>query len=55
MGFDLASVDEMAGAIFTGAGGAMSMIWFLIAALVCVVALWSGKRHEHDAYDKLKK
>lgn len=55
MGFDLASVDEMSGAIFMGAGSSMSMIWFIIAALLCVVALWSGKKHEHDAYKKLKK
>ncbi|MEM7438712.1 MAG: hypothetical protein AAF393_03865 [Pseudomonadota bacterium] len=55
MGFNLASVDEMTGAIFTGAGTSMSMVWFLIAAGVCVVALWSGQRHEHEAYKKLKK
>ena len=55
MGFDFASVDEMTGAIFMGAGGSMSMVWAILAALICVYALWSGKRHEHDAYDKLKK
>lgn len=55
MGFDLASVDEMTGAIFMGAGGSMSMVWFILAALICVYALWSGNRHEHDAYNKLKK
>ena len=55
MGFDIATVDELTGAIFIGAGGSMPMIWFLVAALVCVVALWSGKRHEHEAYKKLKK
>ncbi len=55
MGFDLASVDEMSGAVFTGAGTSMSIVWFIIAALICVYAIWSGKRHEHDAYKKLKK
>ncbi len=55
MGFDLASVDEMTGAVFTGAGTSMSMIWFVIAALICVFAIWSGYRHEMDAYKKLKK
>ena len=54
MGFDLASVDGMSGAIFMGAGGSMSMVWFVLAALVCVYALWSGQRHEHEAYKKLK-
>ena len=55
MGFDLANVDEMSGAIFTGAGGAMPVIWVVVAALVCLYALWDGKKHEHEAYDKLKK
>ena len=55
MGFDYASTEAMTGAIFTGAGSSMSMIWFLIAAALCVVALISGVKHEHDAYKKLKK
>jgi len=55
MGFDYASVDDMTGAIFMGAGTSMSMIWFLLAVLVCLYALWSGQKHEHDAYKKLKK
>lgn len=55
MGFDLATVDEMTGAIFTGAGSSMSMIWFVIAAILCVIALISGNKHEHDAYKKLRK
>ena len=55
MGFDYASVDDMTGAIFMGAGTSMSMVWFLIAAALCVVALISGNRHEHSAYKKLKK
>ena len=55
MGFELASVDEMTGAIFMGAGSSMSMIWFVIAAALCVIALISGNKHEHDAYKKIKK
>ena len=55
MGFDLENVDAMSGAIFTGAGGSQPYIWAAIAALICVVALWSGNRHEHEAYKKLKK
>ena len=55
MGFDYASVDDMTGAIFMGAGTSMSMVWFILAVLVCLYALWSGQRHEHDAYKKLKK
>ncbi|WP_170476507.1 hypothetical protein [Ruegeria arenilitoris] len=55
MGFDLANVDEMTGPIFTGAGSSMSTVWFLLAVLVCIYTLWSGYKHEHDAYKKLKK
>ena len=55
MGFDLASVDDMANAIFMGAGGSMPMVWAVIAMVICVVALISGNRHEHDAYKKMKK
>ena len=55
MGFDLSSTEEMTGAIFMGAGGGMSMIWFIIAAAICVYAIWSGNKHEHDAYKKMKK
>ncbi len=55
MGFSLASTEEMAGAIFMGAGGSMPVIWALIAAAICVFAIWSGNKHEHDAYKKLKK
>ena len=55
MGFDLASTDDMAGAIFTGAGTGMSTVWFLIAAAICVYAVWAGNRHEHASYKKLKK
>ena len=55
MGFDYASTDEMTGAIFTGAGSGMTMVWFIIAAAICVFAIWAGNRHEHAAYKKLKK
>ena len=55
MGFDLTNVDEMNGAIFVGAGGATPTLWFVLAVLLCIFALWSGQRHEHDAYKKLEK
>lgn len=55
MGFDFESTEAMADSIFMGAGGVMPAIWTLIAAIVCIYALWSGNRHEHQAYDKLKK
>ena len=55
MGFDFANTDAMTGAIFTGAGGSMPVIYTIIAALICVYTIWSGNRHEHEAYKKLKK
>ena len=55
MGFDYATTDDMTGAIFMGAGTGWSTIWFVIAAALCVYAIWSGNRHEHNAYKKLKK
>lgn len=55
MGFDYATTEDMADAIFTGAGSSMSMVWFLIAAALCVYAVWAGNRHEHASYKKLKK
>lgn len=55
MGFDLASVDEMTGAVFMGAGGSMPVVWTIIAALICVYAIWAGNKHEHDSYKKMKK
>lgn len=55
MGFDLESTEAMSGAIFTGAGTSMSMVWFIIAAAICVFAIIAGNRHEHAAYKKLKK
>jgi len=55
MGFSLSNVDEMSGPIFMGAGGSTPMLWFVLAVLICLFALWSGQKHEHDAYKKLKK
>ena len=55
MGFDYATTDDMTGAIFMGAGGGMSTVWFLVAALICLYAIWAGNRHEHKSYKKLEK
>ena len=55
MGLDFASTEDMSGAVFMGAGSSMSMVWFLIAAAICVYAIWAGNRHEHKSYEKLKK
>ena len=55
MGFDLASTEEMTGAIFTGAGGSMPFWYTMIGAAILVYTIWSGNRHEHAAYKKMQK
>ena len=55
MGFNFANANEMTGAIFMGAGGAMPSIWVWISVAICVVACIVGARHELDAYKKIKK
>jgi hypothetical protein len=54
MGFpyETASWDAVTGAMYMGAGGSMPMIWTLVAAGVCVWALWAGNKKEHSLYDK---
>lgn len=41
--------------MYMGAGTSWEMIWTLLAAGICVLALISGSRHELDAYKKLRK
>ena len=55
MGFDYASTEDMTGAIFTGAGGSMPVVYTLVAAAILVYVIWSGNRHEHEAYKNMKK
>ena len=55
MGFDLENLDQMAGAIYMGAGTSWEVIWTLISAAICIVACIVGSRHELDAYKKIKK
>ncbi len=56
MGFSFseASWDGVTGAIYMGAGGSMPLVYTLLAAAVCVYAMWSGNRKEHALYDKIK-
>lgn len=42
------------GPVYMGANSSWEMIWTLLAAALCIVALISGSRHELDAYKRLK-
>lgn len=42
------------GPLYMGANSGWEVIWTLVAASMCVVALVVGSRHELDAYKKMK-
>ena len=42
------------GPIYMGANSSWEVIWTLLAAALCIVALVSGSRHELDAYKRIK-
>ncbi|MGV6847435.1 MAG: hypothetical protein ACWA5A_03540 [Marinibacterium sp.] len=54
MWFDLKNWEEAAGPIYMGANSSWEMLWTLIAAALCIVALIVGSRHELDAYKRMK-
>lgn len=56
MGFPFpdASWDGVTGAMYMGAGGSMPLVYTLLAAAVCIYALWQGNKNEHALYDKHK-
>ena len=55
MGSAYSDWAEFTGPIYMGANSSMEVVWTLVAAAICVLALVSGSRHELDAYKKLKK
>ncbi len=48
--FETATWDGVEGAFYMGAGGQMPLIYTLIGAALCVLALWAGNRKEHKLY-----
>ena len=52
MGFDIETWNDVAGAIFMGAGSSWTGIWTAVSAALCVLALVVGSRHELDAYKR---
>ena len=53
--FETASWNDVAGAIYPGAGGAMPTIWLFIAIALCVIAIAGGSLHELKAYKRQEK
>lgn len=43
------------GPIYMGANSSMEVVWTLVAAGLCIIAMIMGSRHELDAYKRMKK
>ena len=54
MGSEFTDWAQATGPIYMGANSSWEVIWFLVALVLCVLALIGGSRHELDAYKKLK-
>jgi len=54
MGSAFSNWEEFTGPIYMGAGTSWEIIWTLVAAACCVMALVVGSRHELDAYRRLE-
>ncbi len=54
MGSAFSTWGEFTGPIYMGAGTSWEVIWTLVAAGCCIVALVLGSRHELDAYKRLE-
>jgi hypothetical protein len=54
MGYDIANWDAVEGALYMGAHSSWEVIWTVIAALVCIGAVYLGSRHELDAYKRMQ-
>lgn len=54
MWYDLVNWDAAVGPIYMGANSEAEVIWTLIAAALCVWAIFVGARHELDAYERMK-
>lgn len=50
MGAPFDSWEGVEGAYYMGAGTSWEVIWFLVAVVLCIGALWVGAKHELDAY-----
>ncbi len=54
MGSAFSNWEEFTGPIYMGANTSWEVIWTLVAASCCILALVLGSRHEMDAYKRLE-
>lgn len=54
MGSQINDWAEATGVIYMGANSSWEVIWTLLAAALCIVALVIGSKHELDAYNRVK-
>ena len=54
MGSAFSDWAEATGPIYMGANTSMEVVWTAVAAILCIIALISGSRHELDAYKRMK-
>ena len=54
MGSAFDNWEAFTGPLYMGAGSSWEVIWFLVAAAICVLALVAGSRHELDSYRRLR-
>ena len=55
MGSAFSDWAEATGPMYMGANSSWEIIWTLVAVAACIIALYSGSKHELDAYKRLKK
>lgn len=54
MGSAFTDWAQATGPIYMGANTSMEVVWTLVAAGMCIVAMIIGSRHELDAYKRMK-
>ena len=52
MGSAFSDWAEATGPIYMGANSSWEVIWTLVAAVLCILALIYGSKHELDAYKR---
>ena len=52
MGIGIDTWNEIAGPLYMGANTSMEVVWTLVSAGLCILALIVGSKHELDAYKK---
>lgn len=54
MGSAFSDWAQATGPLYMGANTSMEVVWTLVAAGMCIVAMIIGSRHELDAYKRMK-